>query len=134
MQEVTNAVLKWADQNKMELNATKTKDMWICFHKAILEPPKLTTGYSEIERVEQFKLLGVWQQNNLKWNKHVFETVRKVNKQLFHLRECRRSKLPVEVGLTTYISKIRPILKYASPVWGGLPKYLEKLSRCRKGA
>lgn len=31
----------------------------------------------------------------------------------------------MEIGLTTYISKIRPILECASPVWGGLPKYLE---------
>ena len=49
MQEVTNAVLKWADENRMELNPTETKDMWTCFHKAILEPPKLTIGNSEIE-------------------------------------------------------------------------------------
>ena len=27
---------------------------------------------------------------------------------------------------TTYITKIRPVLEYASPVWGGLPIYLEK--------
>ena len=90
------------------------------------EPPKLTLGNNVIERVENFKLLGVWPQNNLNWNTHVFEIIRKANKNLYHLRECRRSKLPVEVGLTTYISKIRPILEYASPVWGGLPKYLEK--------
>ena len=57
---------------------------------------------------------------------HVFETIRKASKKRFHLRECRQSKLPVEVELTTYISKIRPILEYASQVWGGLPKYLEK--------
>ena len=57
---------------------------------------------------------------------HVFEIIRKANKNLYHLRECRRSKLLVEVGLTTYISKTRPILEYASPVWGGRPKYLEK--------
>ena len=123
MQEVVDALSKWANDNKMELNAKKTKDMWICFRKAMREPPKLTIGNNVIERVENFKLLGVWQQNNLKWNTHVFEIIRKANKNLYHLRECRRSKLPVEVGLTTYISKIRPILE---PVWGGLPKYLEK--------
>ncbi len=31
----------------------------------------------------------------------------------------------VEVGITTYQSKIRPILEYASPVWAGLPNYLQ---------
>ena len=37
---------------------------------------------------------------------------------------CRKANLPTEVGLTTYISKIRPLLEYASPIWDGLPKYL----------
>ena len=51
----------------------------------------------------------------------------KASKKLFYLRECRRSNLPAEVGLTTCITKIRSTLEYASPVWGGggLPKYLE---------
>ena len=44
-----------------------------------------------------------------------------------------KSHLSTEVGLTTYTSKIRPILEYASSVWGGLPGYLqseaEKLQR-----
>jgi hypothetical protein len=35
-----------------------------------------------------------------------------------------RSYLPVEVGIITYQSKIRPILEYASPVWPGLPNYM----------
>lgn len=34
MQEVVDAVLNWATNNKMEVNSKKTKDdMWICFHK-----------------------------------------------------------------------------------------------------
>lgn len=126
MQEVIDEVVKWANNNKMELNPKKTKDMWICFSNNIPEPPNLRCGIETIERVEIFKLLGVWQQSNLKWNTHVYQIVRKASKKLFHLRECRRSNLPVEIGLTTYISKIRPILEYASPVWGGLPKYLEE--------
>ena len=72
-----------------------------------------------------FKLLGVSFQNNLKWNAHVEEITRKANKRLYHLRECRKSQLPVEVGITTYQSKIRLILEYASPVWTGLPNYLQ---------
>ena len=31
----------------------------------------LKIGDEEIERVESFKRLGVWHQNDLKWNKHV---------------------------------------------------------------
>ncbi|CAB4037422.1 Hypothetical predicted protein [Paramuricea clavata] len=124
LQQSINEVNNWAVLNKMAINAKKTKDMWISFTDAIPEPPRLRVGNELIERVNAFKLLGVSFQNNLKWNAHVEEITRKANKRLYHLRECRKSQLPAEVGIITYQSKIRPILEYASPVWAGLPNYL----------
>ena len=67
---------------------------------------RFRVGNELIERVNVFKLLGVSFQNNLKWNAHVEEITRKANKRLYHLRECRKSQLPVEVGIITYQSKI----------------------------
>ena len=29
-----------------------------------------------------------------------------------------------EVGITCYLTKIRPLLEYGAPIWGGLPAYL----------
>ena len=49
--------------------------------------------------------------------------MKKANKHVYNLRECRRANLPLEVGIT-YESKIRPILEYAAPIWNGLPWYL----------
>jgi hypothetical protein len=61
------------------------------------------------------------------------ETTRKAAKNLYCLRECRRANLPVEVGLATYLTKIRPILEYCSPVWGGVPRYLkDELERVQR--
>ena len=77
-----------------------------------------------MERVSQFKLLGVCQQNNLRWNYHFKQTIKKACKRLYHLRECRKARLPTEVGITVYCTKIRPLPEYASQVWGGLPQYL----------
>ncbi|CAB4044592.1 Hypothetical predicted protein, partial [Paramuricea clavata] len=118
-------VMNWANDNKMVVNPKKTKDMWISFSQSSPEPPPIQTDGIEIERVNSFKLLGVWVQNDLKWNTHVCKITKRANKLLFLLRECRKSFLPPEIGLLTYTSKIRPILEYASPVWGGIPKYLE---------
>ena len=47
-------------------------------------------------------------------------------KRIHYLRVCRTAHLTRDIGLTTYIPKIRPVLEYASPVWGGLPIYLEE--------
>ena len=124
MQEVLDSVQNWSNANRMTLNAKKTKDMWICFGKSIPQPPNLYIGDVMIERVSSFKLLGVSCQSNMKWNSHVKEITHKGNRRLCHLRQCRKAHLPTEVGLATYCTKIRPLLEYATPVWGGLPHYL----------
>ena len=72
MPEVLDAMHTWADNSKMILNSKKSKGMWIYFGNRIAEPSSpLTTGGEMIERVSSFKLLGVWHQNNLKWNTHI---------------------------------------------------------------
>ena len=101
-----------------------TKDMWISFCKHSIEPETMRINNAQVKRVSQFKLLGVWQQNNLRWNYHVEQTIKKACKRLYHLRECRKARLPMEVGITVYCTKIRPLLEYALQVWGGLPQYL----------
>ena len=124
MQKVLDSVQNWSNANRMKLNAKKTKDMWICFGKSIPQPPNLYIGDVMIERVNSFKLLGVSCQSNMKWNSHIKEITRKGNRRLCHLRQCRKAHLPPEIGLATYCTKIRPLLEYAAPVWGGLPHYL----------
>ena len=74
--------------------------MWICFSNAIPEPAPFDMDSVNIERVSSYKLLGVWHQDDLKWNCHVEKVVKKANKRIFSQRECRTAKLPQEVGLT----------------------------------
>ena len=124
MQKVPDGLQNWATTNNMLLNSKKTKDMWISFCKNSIEPDLLRINDSWLERVSKFKLLGVWQQDNLCWNYHVEQTAKKASKRLYFLRECKKANLPTEIGITIYCTKIRPLLGYASPVWGGLPKHL----------
>ena len=83
IQEALDAVDNWAIVNKMQLNKKTTKDMWICFRNDIEPPSPLILGISTIERVTSFKLLGVWHQNDLKWNQHIQEITKMANKRLF---------------------------------------------------
>ena len=70
-----NAELKkvsdWLCSNKLSLNVKKTKCM--VFHTAQrkVNYPFLTLNNIGIERVTQFKLLGVIISSNMKWNGHV---------------------------------------------------------------
>ena len=71
----------------------------VSFLNSIPEPPPFVIGNELAERVSTFKLLRVWYQNNLKWNAHIEEITRNAKKRLYHLRECRKSHLPVDVDV-----------------------------------
>ena len=60
MQAAVTHLESWAVQNKMELNAKKTKDMWITFKKSCPTPLLIIIGPTELKRVSEFKLLGVY--------------------------------------------------------------------------
>ena len=89
-------------------------------------PAPINIRPTELERVSEFKLLGEYVQNDLKWNTHGSSIVSKACKRIHYFRVCRTAHLPKDIGLTTYITKIRPLLEYASSVWGELPIYLEE--------
>ena len=59
---------------------------------------------------------------------HMFQVLsaKRVNGSTISGSVEHRAHLPRDIGLTTYITKIRPVLEYASPVWGGLPICLEE--------
>ena len=82
---IVDGVDNWTNDNKMS-----QKKLKISFTSTIPELPPLHTGDTEIERVNVFKLFGVWFQNDLKWNTHVNKTVQKASKRLHYLRERRK--------------------------------------------
>ena len=110
----------------MLINSKKTKDILLTFRKSPTTPDSLYLGNCELDGVNVFQLLGVWFQDDLRWNHHIEEMTKKTNKRLFLLRECRKANLPKDVGITLNNTKVRSLLEYASPVWGGLPNYLSE--------
>ena len=95
--------------------------------------PLLQIRSTSIERVNHFKLLGVWFQDNLKRNAHVENITNKSSKRIYYLRKCRRARLPRDVGLSIYTTLIRPILEYGAPLCEGIPSYLkDEVKRIQK--
>ena len=43
--------------------------------------------------------------------------VSKASKRIYHLRVSGKADLPKDIGLITFLSKIRSLLEYASPIW-----------------
>ena len=73
LQLAVDYLVTWCKDNGMILNTRKTKEMIVYFGKqenkyAI---PLLEIDQSSVERVESFKLLGVYFSSNLSWGVHV---------------------------------------------------------------
>ncbi|KAI8489863.1 hypothetical protein Bbelb_324930 [Branchiostoma belcheri] len=80
-------------------------------------PPHPTVDGKQIERVVTFKLLGVQISADLTWDAHT-------RPRIYYLAAARKAGLSTDVLTQIYVSFIRPILEYASPVRGSLPNRL----------
>ena len=75
-------------------------------------------------------------QDNLKWNNHVSETIKKAVKRLYFLTQLKRANVPSSELAKFYVACIQSILLYGCQVYHySLPNYLSlSLERVQKRA
>jgi hypothetical protein len=69
--------------------------------------------------VKSVRILGLTIQDNMKWNEHINNIVKKSSKRLYMLRLLKRTDACIDTLTTVYIytTIIRPVLEYACQVW-----------------
>ena len=91
-----------------------------------------------LEIVSSAKILGlnINVSDDLKWNVHIAELVKKAPSRLFSLKQLKRSAVAPRELILFYVTCIRSILEYACPVFHrALPSYLsDDLERLQKRA
>ena len=128
IQESADIAVQWSRDNDMKINATKTKEMLICFcrdktHADLI--PNIVIDNLQIERVQHAKVLGVTISSDLTWNQHVDNIVSKAARRVYMLYQLKRAGVKTHDLLNIYLSVIRPVVEYACPVWHtSLPQYL----------
>ena len=87
----------------------------------------------ELECVHK-AMLGVTFSVDLKWNVHVNEIVKRVNKRLCFLRQLKRAQVKSKELVLFYLICIRSVMEYACALFhSSLPQYLSvDLERCQK--
>lgn len=80
------------------------------------------------------KILGLTISDNLVWNNHVNNVIKKANKRLSFLVQLKKAKVPIKDIINFYCICIRPTLEYGAQVFHyALPGYLqETLERVQK--
>ena len=135
-QQVVDDLSRQSSSEGFQLNEAKCKELRISFtNNNSTFNPILLNG-KPLEEVTSAKLLRLNISNDLKWNVHVLELVKKASCQLYFLRQLKRSQIMPAELILFYITCIRSILEYACPVFHrALPGYLsEDLERLQKRA
>ena len=86
LQESADIITDWCRHNDMRINATKTKEITICFFRIdnhVASIPRIVIDDDNIERVTHAKVLGVALSADLSWNAHVDTIVSKARKRFF---------------------------------------------------
>ena len=136
IQFAVNDLVRQAEIDKFQLNETKCKELQISFSRSVDPFEAVTINNKPIEVVTSAKLLGLTISNNLKWNAHIENVIKKGASRLYLLRQLKRAKGDPAQLLCFYTTCIRPMSEYACQVFhNGLPEYLsEELEKIQRRA
>ena len=136
IQASVNGLVTKLNENKLQLNERKCKEMRISFAKTAAEFNPIIINEKAIEVVTSVKLLGLNISNDLKWNCHINKVSQKVSTRLYFLKQLKRAGVESKELVTFYTVCIRPIMEYACPVYhNSLPSYLsDELESLQKRA
>ena len=111
-------ISNWAAQWRVTFNAAKTE--YIIFSKKLIRPPPLPLSFNGImiNKVSSHCHLGIWLSENMSWNKHINEIIKKTSTSINLLKRMSRS-IGRKTKLAIYKSYIRPKLEYCSFVYNG---------------
>ena len=117
---VTNELNKihlWLQNNKLSLNAEKTKCITFHTQQKHINPILYSINGVEIENVDSFKFLCIFINNHLTWSTHIGIVANKLSKIIGILKRLRYV-YPEQVLLQIYNSLFMAHINYGLLVWG----------------
>jgi hypothetical protein len=129
LNDVTNQLLHEVNMyfiaNKLQLNANKTAMIGFQLTKKCDKFSECSIKISddEIEFDTSAKLLGVFVDQNLKWNHHIDSLCKRLSKTVFALRVLKNI-VSFDVLKMVYYAHFQSALSYCIEIWGQCPDYL----------
>ena len=129
--DLTN-IRNWLLANKLSLNVGRTEHMFFGTDFRLSNLGKVspvTIGDKQIKRVNNTKYLGVYLDENLKWDNHIDNLCTKLSRSISGLKQAR-NHASLDILKMIYNALIQPVFDYCDVVWGNLNKRLS--SRIQK--
>ena len=108
----------WFRANKLSLNVAKTNYMLFTYSSQQIDPQiDIHLANSSIKRAKCAKFLGIYIDEKLKWDEHIYNMNKKISKSFFAIRKARHV-LSRKHLTTLYYSLVYPYLAYGVTLWG----------------
>ena len=139
LQVALNILQTWCENNGMVLNPSKTKVLLITTSQKrsrLLNSKSLSLKYDNItlDITSGDKILGVYINQNLKWDTHVSYLRKKISTNVWLLSRIK-SNIPLNYRIIYYKAYIQPHLDYCNIIWGSTKRYnLNRLILLQKRA
>ena len=120
-------VLDWCRYNKMSLNAQKCKFMLIS-SKHVDINPIIRIGNEEVEKVDNYKYLGLMIDDKLRYDGHIEVLSGKLS-QLCGVSYRLKNHFDTNTAKNFYYSLVYSSLTYCICIWGGVIQCTQRCSR-----
>lgn len=118
------ALRQWSSDFLLPINYAKCKVMDIVTKRNVfLSPIPISPGVN-VPSVSSFSFLGVTICNDLKWNTHFDNILRRAVKRIYIMRNLRRSNCSADILWKVYDALLRSVLIYCSPCFCNASLYL----------
>lgn len=117
----------WCKENFLELNVKKTKEMVIDFRKENCCHETIEIDNEAVERVKEYKYLGVTIDEKMDWSGHSNNVISKMKVRLHFMRKLYSIGLDHAILTIFFHSCVTSVLSYCIAAWGGNIKKSEKI-------
>ena len=119
LQNATDQLALWAENEGMELNALKTKVM---LFGDTVNKVNVKINDNVLECVTSYKYLGVVFDTQMDFAMQVDYAVGKAKRAMAKVGTLidGRKGIPIHIGIDLYKALVRPHLEYAIPVWANI--------------
>ena len=116
-QYYADSIQNWTTQQKMQLNEAKSKYIVFNYTNNFHFDTRIFINNILLECVESTKLLGVYIQNNLKWDSNTREIIKKGYARMRLITNLIKFDVPQNDLVLIYILFIRSLLENCCVVW-----------------
>ena len=112
-------MIKWCDDNYLQLNPSKTKEIIVDFRFATHQHEPVKINGESIEIVPKFKYLGTTIDNKLTWHDECRSIVAKAQTRMYFLRKLSSLNVDKPILSLFYKSIVESIFLFNCVVWFG---------------